>query len=105
MKVKRLTKSGSFPDGGGLYLQVSKTGSKSWFFRYQVRGKGRKKGLGPYLTTTLVMARVAAHDCQVLRDQGIDPIQYEQQKKIEAELEAGRAKTFKYCAEKYIESQ
>ena len=104
LKVKRLTKFGSYPDGGGLYLQVSKTGAKSWFFRYQVSGKGRKKGLGPYPTTTLVMARGAAHDCQVLRDQGIDPIQYEQQKKIEEELKAGRAKTFRYCAEKYIES-
>ena len=104
LKVKRLTKSGSFPDGGGLYLQVSKTGSKSWFFRYQVSGKGRKKGLGPYPTITLKMARDAANDCQVLRQQGIDPIQHEQQKKIEIELKAGRAKTFKYCAEKYIES-
>jgi len=104
MKVKRLSKPGSYPDGSGLYLQVSKNEEKSWFFRYQVSGKGRKKGLGPYPTTTLVMARVAAHDCQVLRDQGIDPIQHEQQKRTEEELKAGRAKTFKYCAEKYIES-
>lgn len=104
MKVKRLRKHGSFPDGGGLYLQVSKTETKAWFYRYEVNGKGRKKGLGPYPTITLEAARMAMHDCQLLRQQGIDPIQHKQQKKIEQELKIGRAKTFKYCAEKYIES-
>jgi Arm DNA-binding domain len=28
-------------DGGGLYLRVSPTGSKSWVFRFQLNGKRR----------------------------------------------------------------
>ena len=35
-------------DGGGLYLRVSPTGSKSWVFRFQFDGKRRDMGLGPY---------------------------------------------------------
>jgi hypothetical protein len=34
------------PDGGGLYLQVSATGTKSWMFRYAINGRERQMGLG-----------------------------------------------------------
>jgi hypothetical protein len=43
--VKRPVRIG---DGGGLYLQITKGGSKSWLFRYQLRGKSREMGLGSY---------------------------------------------------------
>jgi hypothetical protein len=35
-------------DGGGLYLRVSPRGAKSWVFRFQLDGKRRDMGLGPY---------------------------------------------------------
>lgn len=35
-------------DGGGLYLVIQPTGSKSWAFRYRAAGKSRKLSLGPY---------------------------------------------------------
>ena len=35
-------------DGGGLYLRVSATGAKSWVFRFQLDGKRRDMGLGPF---------------------------------------------------------
>ncbi|OOZ17513.1 hypothetical protein BOW28_05960 [Solemya velum gill symbiont] len=70
---------GSYPDGEGLYLQITKTGAKSWFYRYEVGGKGRKKGLGAYPTITLEKARTAAHECRLLRQQGLDPIDYAKQ--------------------------
>jgi len=35
-------------DGGGLYLRVSGKGTKSWVFRFQLDGKRRDMGLGPY---------------------------------------------------------
>ena len=31
-------------DGGGLYLRVSKTGARSWVFRFQIGGKRRDMG-------------------------------------------------------------
>ena len=44
-------------DGGGLYLRVSATGSKSWVFRFQLDGKRRDMGLGPFPDISLADAR------------------------------------------------
>ena len=44
--VQAKTKAGYFADGGGLYLQVSPTGSKSWVFRFTLNGRAREMGLG-----------------------------------------------------------
>ena len=33
LDVKRMTKPGRYADGGGLYLTVTKSGSKSWTLR------------------------------------------------------------------------
>jgi hypothetical protein len=44
-------------DGGGLYLRVSATGAKSWVFRFQLDGKRRDMGLGPYPDISLAEAR------------------------------------------------
>jgi hypothetical protein len=35
-------KTGVWPDGGGLYLQVTDGGSKSWFFRFTRGGRERR---------------------------------------------------------------
>ena len=35
-----------FGDGDGLYLQVAPGDTKSWLFRYTLRGKAREMGLG-----------------------------------------------------------
>ena len=44
-------------DGGGLYLRVSATGAKSWVFRFQLDGKRRDMGLGPFPDISLAEAR------------------------------------------------
>lgn len=44
-------------DGGGLYLQVSATGSRSWLFRYRWQGRRPEIGLGSYPTVPLSEAR------------------------------------------------
>lgn len=44
-------------DGGGLYLQVSGKGGRSWLFRYRWQGKRPEIGLGPYPAVTLAEAR------------------------------------------------
>jgi hypothetical protein len=38
LQVTREDRPGRYPDGGGLYLQVSASGSKSWVFRYRSSG-------------------------------------------------------------------
>jgi hypothetical protein len=40
------TKPGYYGDGGGLWLQVAKSASKSWIFRFTLAGKQREMGLG-----------------------------------------------------------
>jgi integrase len=66
-------------DGGGLYLQVTKTGSgrlnKSWLYRYAVAGRERQMGLGSLAEVNLTAARQKASECRQRRLEGIDPIE------------------------------
>ncbi|MFN4040060.1 MAG: Arm DNA-binding domain-containing protein [Brevundimonas sp.] len=65
---------GMYADGGGLYLQVSRSGSKSWIFRYAMEGREREMGLGPLHTVSLSEARELALEARKLKLRGIDPI-------------------------------
>lgn len=67
-------KPGKYPDGGGLWLQVTPSNSKSWVFRFARNGVERFMGLGPVHTVSLAQARVEAQAArQALRD-GKDPL-------------------------------
>ena len=44
-KVKAIAE-GTHADGGGLYLQVTDVGAKSWLYRYQIAGRRRWMGVG-----------------------------------------------------------
>ena len=44
-------------DGGGLHLQVTAKGARSWIFRYRWQGKRPELGLGAYPAVTLAEAR------------------------------------------------
>ena len=46
-------KRGRYADGGGLYLQVSEEGTKSWLFRFTQGDKARQMGLGAVHTISL----------------------------------------------------
>jgi hypothetical protein len=47
VEVKGISLRGMYHDGGGLYLQVSAGGAKSWIFRFMLDGRSREMGLGP----------------------------------------------------------
>lgn len=104
IKVSKTNKAGWYADGAGLYLQVSKTGSRSWVYRYEIAGKERRHGLGSYPTQSLDDARTDADRCRKLRRQGIDPIEYKKQKNANQRLDNAKAFTFKQCALSYIDS-
>lgn len=53
-------KAGRHADGGGLYLMVRSTGSRSWVLRAQVDGKRQDFGLGSAAVVSLVQARAKA---------------------------------------------
>ena len=46
--INALTKPGRYRYGNGIYLMVSKGGTKSWTLRMSVNGKRRETGLGPW---------------------------------------------------------
>jgi integrase len=91
-------------DGGGLYVQLSPGGGASWVFRYKVGGRTREMGLGPLYTIGLAKAREKARQCRELRLDGIDPLEQRRAAKIKTKIEAARSRTFRECAESFIDS-
>ncbi|MCH7831909.1 MAG: DUF4102 domain-containing protein, partial [Proteobacteria bacterium] len=104
LAATRAKKPGMHPDGGGLYLQVTGTGAKSWIYRYMLGGKARHMGLGPLNAVSLAEARVKATEARRLRVAGVDPISARKAEITQANLESAKAVAFKIAAEKYIEA-
>lgn len=78
-------------------LLVRDSGARGWVLRYQIGGRRRDMGLGPYPEISLAEARERALDARrLVKRDGKDPI-----------AERGRAKirTFKEMAEALIESK
>jgi integrase len=113
-KLNRLTikaisatnKPGLYCDGGGLYLQVAASGTKSWIFRYRspLTQKLRDMGLGPLHTVGLPEAReqAAAQRSAILS--GLDPISEREGEIRKRAVEATKTVTFSDCATSYIKS-
>lgn len=104
LSVGRAKRRGYLADGGGLYLQVSGTGAKSWVFRFRDGGRLREMGLGATHTLSLAEARDAALACRKQRLAGIDPIVARKSDRATARLDAARAMSFRQCAEAYIQA-
>lgn len=71
--IRQTVKSGWHADGGGLYLKVTKNGSKSFAFRYTLQGRSTFIGLGSVKTITLGEAREQARAARKLLIEGVDP--------------------------------
>lgn len=98
-KVETVKEPGVYADGGGLYLQVTGTGAKSWTFRYTVGGKRREMGLGSASVVTLAVARQKALEARRGLAEGIDPIEAKRQT---APVAPPSGPTFRDMAEAYI---
>ncbi|UXB22755.1 integrase arm-type DNA-binding domain-containing protein [Stenotrophomonas maltophilia] len=73
-RVATIAEPGYHPDGGGLYLQVTASGAKSWVFRYRFEGKRPEMGLGPLHVIGLAEAREAAGAARKMVQSGQDPL-------------------------------
>ena len=60
-------------DGGGLYLEVTPSGSKLWRWKYRVGGKEKRLALGAYPETSLAEAREKHFEARKKLSSGIDP--------------------------------
>jgi integrase len=85
------------PDGGNLYLQVTRSLSegfnRNWIFRYELDGKRHDLGLGPAHTVGLKAARAKAAELRMQIYDGIDPA--EERAELKAERKAKRAAEIK----------
>lgn len=97
-------KPGMHADGGGLYLQVTESGARSWIFRFMLHGRAREMGLGSLHTFSLADARERAREHRKLLADGIDPIEHRKAQRAGERLAAATAITFEQCAERYIEA-
>jgi integrase len=102
LTVRRATTPGLLADGGGLYLKIAPSGSKSWVFRYRQAGKLRDMGLGPLHTLSLAEARQRALACRKQRLDGVDPLDERRAARAAAALDAARSVTFEKAAESFI---
>lgn len=73
-RVATVTEPGYHADGGGLYLQVTASGAKSWVFRYRFEGRRPEMGLGPLHVIGLADARAAADAARKMVQAGQDPL-------------------------------
>jgi integrase len=114
LRQKQVEKArpGLWPDGDGLYLQVTlgdegKTIRRSWVFRYELFGQRHELGLGPLRDVGLAQARAKRGELRAQLRDGIDPFHFRKQQRDAARLEqmrlnAERAKalTFQESAER-----
>jgi integrase len=104
--VKALKNTGRYSDGGGLWLQVSRWGTKSWLFQYTAPdGKIRQMGLGGLTNIGLADARQLASEARKLVALGTDPIEARYHRRAALRATNAKAVTFRQFAEHYIESQ
>ena len=72
--VATLTKPGRHSDGGGLYLNITASGARSWVFMWKTDGKRREMGLGSQRDVALAKARERAAEARQKLADGQDPI-------------------------------
>lgn len=78
-RIAALTTPNVYSDGGGLYLRVRKSGTKSWLYIGMLNGKRREIGLGSVLDLSLADARKKATDLRTAQLAGIDPAEVRKQ--------------------------
>ena len=62
-------------DGGGLYVQVSPAGLKTWRYQYRFGGVRAEVTIGKYPEIGVADARDRHFECRAMLERGIDPAQ------------------------------
>jgi integrase len=103
--VETIAKPGMHADGGNLYLCVSKTGAKSWIFRWKKVGRVREMGLGALANVGLAAARRKAEEARKLIGDGVDPLDERKAEEQARRLDEAKRVTFRDAATALIASK
>ncbi|MDO6387971.1 DUF4102 domain-containing protein [Uliginosibacterium sp. 31-12] len=90
-------------DGGGMYLFISPSGSKTWRYRYRLGEKEQTLTIGGYPEVSLESARQAHRAARWLVERSTPPLQYVENEiqRICAEDEAKSRNTFKAICDEW----
>lgn len=66
----------------GLAVRIMPSGSKSWIYRFTLNSTRYKMTLGKYPGTSLKQARDLQKKAESLKEQGINPIEHEEQQRL-----------------------
>lgn len=92
--AKPLAKSCKLTDAQGLYLTVSTSGSRLWYFRYRFEGKENRLAFGAYPQVTLAEARKKRDAARKLLASGVCPSLPRKTEKAAVD----ESRTFKFIA-------
>jgi hypothetical protein len=88
-------------DSGGLFMLVTKTGSKLWRYAYNFNRKQKLPALGQYPVTSLADARIKRDIAKKLLAEGIDPSVNRKDERRNARM--ARANTFEAVAKELMD--
>jgi len=86
--LKPKDKSYKVSDSGGLYIEVAKSGSKLWRYKYRINGKEKRIALGVYPETSLKEARAKHLTARKDVANQIDPLEKRKVEKITRSISA-----------------
>ena len=75
-EIKKLTPKDKLyrkSDGNGLYIEIAKSGTKTWLHRFKYRGKSTMKTLGKFPELSPPKARELLYEDKKLLNEGINP--------------------------------
>lgn len=102
--IARAKTAGYLHDGGGLYLQITATGARSWVYRFALGSRRRDMGLGAFPAVSLAMARNLAAEKRALVAAGQDPIAARDAERTRQRLEQARGVTWDQAVAQFIEA-
>jgi integrase len=100
-RAKPADKPYKLADGGGLFLLVAPTGSRSWRMKYRVGKKEKLLTFGLYPEVSLVAARAEREKAKAALREGRDPAV--EKKQAAAARTIGASNTFEACARAWHE--
>lgn len=86
--------------GGGLYLEVTPSGSKLWRWKYRIDGKENRYALGSYPQTTMREAREQADAARKQVSKGLHPAKQKYLERLQSSFE--RATTLRAVTDEWL---